>query len=106
LNQLIQEIIYLKNYQLLRQSLYFKVCFLIALGVLLVSLALYNELGMYFTPRVCSFVSYVGAGKISYLSNQLLLSINVNNALSLITNELFLEMMIFTQLVKKLPNLI
>jgi len=44
--------------------------------------------------------------KNSYFSNQLFLSINVNNTLSFVTNELFIEMMIFTQLVKKLPNLI
>jgi hypothetical protein len=51
--------IFLKNYQLLRQSLYFEVCLLIPLSVLLVNLALYNELGIEFATRVCSFVSYV-----------------------------------------------
>jgi len=45
---------------LLTQSLYFEVRLLIPLGVLLVSLALYSELVIYFTLRVCYFVSYVG----------------------------------------------
>jgi hypothetical protein len=56
-----QGILYVKNYQLLTQSLYFEVCLFILLGVLLFSLAVYSELGIYFIPRVCSFVSYVGA---------------------------------------------